>query len=148
MTDNTLIASLPWYDLESTQASLDQLWSDIHTMLTHEVDLPLPDQLERSMAVTEQWRSPGLILSQCCGPDLLTEFGQDLQVIGRPVFNLDCPEGAYFSHVVSRPGARIGDSVRVVLNGETSWSGHHALRRWLLAEGIEVSASFVSGARG
>ena len=38
-----------------------------------------------------------------------------------------------------------GQSVRIVINTETSWSGHHALVHWLSEQAIEVDECFVSG---
>lgn len=127
-----LFGSLPWYDLPATAPVLDRLWSTIRQELTSKTRFKVATTLERNQSLELQWSSPGLLLSQCCGPDLYTRHGQSLRVIGRPILpGLDCEPGDYYSYIVAAKGSSISGSPRIAVNGETSWSGHLSLRQWL-----------------
>ena len=140
------IASLPWYDLPATAAHLDSLWRQLRHPLEELSGLRLPDSLQRDIDVTVQWQSPGLVLSQCCGPDLLGR-ARELVVIGQPVLaGLDCSPGEYFSHVIARPGYELPRESRIAVNSTSSWSGHHALLKWMQAAGLSPAETVTSGA--
>ena len=103
----------------------------------------LPEYLERSLSLQKQWQHPQLLLSQCCGPDLFGAAG-GLEPVARPIFDLACEPGTYFSHVVkvaySHTSAR-----RVVINSPSSRSGCAALLGWLEKRGWTPSKVVVSG---
>jgi hypothetical protein len=139
------IASLPWYDHDKTRLALDQFWHAVAQYLqSHGID-GLPPELQRLVDIKSQWRSCGLILSQCCGPDLFTPEGAGLEVIARPSFaDLSCEAGCYYSVIVGNLTKPHGP-VRAAVNSLSSRSGHFALRDWLQSSGIEISSVQVSG---
>ncbi|WP_107852557.1 PhnD/SsuA/transferrin family substrate-binding protein [Oceanimonas marisflavi] len=141
-----LIASLPWYDLPPAQAGLDAFWCVLRSELEHLSALPLPDALEREMPLIDQWSHAGLLLSQCCGPDLFTPAARYLVPVARPVFaDLECAPGHYYSHIVttSRP---LPARPRLVVNSPSSRSGCAALYEWLRRNEIEPGPVTISGA--
>lgn len=130
----TMITTLPWYDLPGSHAALDRFWKTIRSYLldlTIETPLYLPKKLTRQLSSEQMWQHPGLILSQCCGPDLFRPTTERLDVIARPVFDiLNCEPGFYYSHIIS-PSSVLPPSPRVVANAPSSRSGYLALRQWL-----------------
>jgi len=59
---------------------------------------------------------------------------------------LDAPDGFYFSHIVTLDSIEIREPLRVVINDQSSHSGHTAMRAWLVTNNhshysIEVSGS-------
>ncbi|MBM7454687.1 hypothetical protein HNR62_000516 [Oceanisphaera litoralis] len=161
----SLIASLPWYDLPPLQPGLDAFWSvlrhELHRLSTSRSSnrghWPLPDNLDRHTPLVEQWAHPGLLLSQCCGPDLFTPPAQELVPIARPVFgDLDCTPGQYFSYIVCASGRepdrrrftgrQSAASGRFVINSASSRSGCAALFEWAGASGIDCDQVLISGA--
>lgn len=141
-----LIASLPWYDLPPARTGLDAFWQQLRSELAGHSDLELPVQLDRNMPLAELWASPGLVLSQCCGPDLFTPAARYLQPVARPVFaHLDCEPGHYYSHIVT-VHARLPARPRLVVNSPSSRSGCVALYEWLRRHHIEPGSVVISGA--
>ena len=137
-------AQLPWYDHPGSSAALDRFWRCVREALRASGEYDVPERLTRGVDVRAQWRSPGLLLSQCCGPDLFTPAGADLVPIARPTFaDLDVGAGRYFSHVVGRVPTDVHP--RIVVNETSSRSGHGALREWLGAEGLHAGRVIVSG---
>lgn len=138
-----LIASLPWYDHPVSSAALDLFWAKLQARLVQN-GLAAPVSLNRSTPLAEQWQSPRLLLSQCCGPDLFTSSAGNTYCLGRPAFaDLECPAGYYYSHIVSN-----GNSVSnptVAINSPTSWSGNMALAQWLDERGKDIAHCITSG---
>lgn len=123
-------ASLPWYDFPSTEKYLDSVYRQIRQPLMDSSCHGLPEQLDRLTPLAEQWSDKSLFLSQCCGSDLQSPAGCQLDVIARPLFNsLDGPAGYYFSHIVSR--SKNLATPNIVVNATTSFSGCTALLSWL-----------------
>lgn len=138
------IASLPWYDHPKSAPALNLFWASIKDYLVHNGIAGVPTELNRTLALEFQWQNPGLLLSQCCGPDLFTDAADNVSCLGRPVFNnLDCPPGYYYSHIVSNRKSL--SNPRVAINSLTSWSGNAALRQWLHKRGEQWSRVTVSG---
>lgn len=139
------IASLPWYDSEVKRGALDQFWYAAAQFLGDAGIDRVPRELTRDQSLASLWRSPNLILSQCCGPDLLTEKGSDLYAVARPVFaELDCTPGYYYSYIVSRT-EQPDRTARIVVNSLTSRSGYTALTEWMELNGTGVSEVKISG---
>lgn len=135
---SSLFASLPWYDFPDTEEELDRIWSHVRARLSSVSGRSVSERLERDKDMDTQWCSPSLVLNQCCGPDLFSGPGKNLRVAGRPVLRgLDCEPGSYYSYVVV--SGDLENTVRMVINSTTSWSGHYSLRRWLSDQRIEVS---------
>lgn len=142
-----LVADLPWYDHPPCSGALDAFWAALRDVLSAAGVEDLPETLARGRQPRLLWSEPGLILSQCCGPDLDSDAGRDLEVIARPAFaDLDCGPGDYFSHIVGR--LPMDCPPRLVVNATTSRSGCGALLEWLAVRGIEPGPMVVSGAHG
>jgi len=140
-----VIASLPWYDLPATHTQLDALWKVLRELITEETGLTPAEDLERGVPVASQWQSPGLVLSQCCGPDLF-DGGRELSVIGRPVLKgIGRPPGQYYSRIIVTSGQPLAENPTIAINGESSWSGHLALRDWFDRNDIAPGETVVSG---
>lgn len=140
----SLIASLPWYDHPKSSAALDWFWGKLRSRLVRNGLAAAPLSLNRSIPLPDQWQHPGLVLSQCCGPDLFTRPAENVICLGRPVFqDLDCPPGYYYSHIVSRGVLPANPSVAI--NSPTSWSGNTALGQWLRERGGGCSRCVISG---
>ena len=89
-----MTASFPWYDLPSVRWANDALWRATG----------IGGRLDRDTPPEAQWRSSDLVVSQACGLDLYLSDAPIRPVLA-PVFDLDCEEGSYYSHLV---GAREG----------------------------------------
>ena len=138
-----LIASLPWYDHPVSSSALDSIWTKLRSELVRHGLVGAPFALNRSMSLQDQWRHPGLVLSQCCGPDLFTDAAANVDCLGRPVFqDLDCPPGYYYSHIVGRGEPHPNPAVAI--NSPTSWSGNTALGQWLRERGLECARCVIS----
>lgn len=138
------IASLPWYDHPVSAPALDRFWETLRNRLLGAGLKGAPHNLNRSIPLVNQWQNPGLVLSQCCGPDLFTTSAGKVSCLGRPVFtDLDCPPGYYYSHIVSRDV--LVSNPCVAINSLTSWSGNTALKQWLLEHGVEYSRCVITG---
>lgn len=148
-----LMASLPWYDLPPRQPHLDHFWSVLKRQLHREPcllsNVRLPDCLDRHTPLGQQWASPSLLLSQCCGPDLFTARAQGLTPIARPIFgDLPCAAGHYFSHIVvpSAQASKRPENYRWVINSPSSRSGSCALFEWAQRQALPCQTVLVSGA--
>jgi hypothetical protein len=136
--------SLPWYDLPSNHEAIDKFWSILRKeLLSLDIDR-LPKSLIQSEFTIEQWESADLLISQCCGLDLFGPAAYNLVSLCRPVFsNLDCEDGNYFSHIVSRK--KLPDLPRIAVNSLTSHSGYSALLEWMSKQGIPSGEIIISG---
>jgi hypothetical protein len=140
------IANLPWYDHPASAAALDDFWATMRDALRAAGVATAPASLTRTADLAAQWRSPGLVLGQCCTPDLDTPAGAALVPIARPVFaDLDDAPGHYHSVVVAPPAGGPGTG-RIAINAESSHSGHHALRAWMAQAGLAGGERVVTGA--
>lgn len=138
------LSSLPWYDHPRSSAALDSFWQSMREQLISDGMAGVPARLNRTQPLPDQWRNPGLLLSQCCGPDLFTESAATVSCLGRPVFSdLDCQSGFYYSHIISSASEVANPAVAI--NSPTSWSGNMALGQWLAARGSSISRCVISG---
>ena len=142
------IVSLPWYDLPSAHQALDDFWLLLREALCAQGVERLPHQLHRTTPLQAQWSQLELLLSQCCGLDLFTPATRAVKPIGRPVFDLPCEPGNYFSHIVTTPGTLLGTSLppeRIAINSLSSRSGCTALLSWLKARNWTPHKTLISG---
>lgn len=118
----------PWYDVGSARVGWDALWRALSPYLIELGYGPLDEAFDRRPG-RDQWHDRRLLISQCCGLDVVGQASH-LEPIAAPVFgHLDCEPGDYYSLVVARETP--DQSVSVAINDRHSRSGHTALRHWL-----------------
>lgn len=135
-------ASLPMYDLPELRAATDAWWSSIaHAMRQHGFrDVPLTP--ERSRSLDDVWRDPSLLLSQCCGRDLVTHLHGVVMPVAIPSYSAPgCGPGTYRSWLVVRADDPRQDlpafaGTVAAINDTGSHSGWVALGHTLAREGM------------
>ena len=127
-----LIASLPWYPFKVLESHYRTFWKYMYKELKSQ-GIDAPDTLNPAKYFRTHWRSPDLLLSQCCGYHIATKV-QDLEVVAVPHFDLSggVTPGKYRSVIIKcndMPGDRIEDfrGMVAVYNDDQSYSGHTAL---------------------
>ncbi len=130
----TLSASFPMYDLEEVRGAHEVLWNSVARKLQSAGVEGVPAALDRSRGVHELWTDPGLLLSQCCGADLVGRYAGTLALVATPRYSAPGCDGCLYSSVVlvaedSRATA-ISDlrNAVCVVNSRESHSGANALR--------------------
>ena len=127
-------ASLPMYDLPEVRPALDALWAGLARHLAREGVPDVPCALTHGASLDALWSSADLLLSQCCGYDLLNGFAGALQPLATPCYSAPgCVGPAYASVVVvaeNSPARRLEDLRGGVcaINAWSSHSGMSALR--------------------
>jgi len=127
-------ASLPMYDLPEVRPALDALWDGLARHLTREGVAEVPSGLTHGAPLDALWSSADLLLSQCCGYDLLNPYAGALRPLATPSYRAPgCVGPAYASVVVvaeNSPAHRLEDLRGGVcaINGWSSHSGMSALR--------------------
>ena len=118
----------PWYDVGTATPGWDALWDSLRPILEELGFGPLDHHLDRR-AARSQWADPALLLSQCCGLDVVCR-ASGLQPIAAPLFrDLDCEPGDYYSLVIARDEPP--NHLVVAVNDPHSRSGHTSLIHWL-----------------
>lgn len=128
------IVSFPMYDFPEVRAELETLWAAVATALTARGVTELPDTLQHGEDALRVWSEPDLLLTQCCGYDLVNRFAGKLAPIATPRYSAEGCDGCYYSSAIivsrSNPANHIEElrgSV-CVANGFESHSGMNALR--------------------
>ncbi len=143
--NEALYGSLSWYDNPHTRHALDEFWFSVVQFLRQRGIDNICTDLQRDVGLEALWGSPQLIIGQCCGPDLFTPAGSELNVIARPVFSdLDCRPGNYFSYIMCRTNS-VPRAARVAVNSPSSRSGCYALTEWMEANEVNTTSFTVSG---
>ncbi len=128
------VASLPMYDLPEVRPALDALWGALARNLGREGVAGVPETLVHDRPLHDLWSDPELLLSQCCGYDVVHRFATSLRVVATPRYSArGCAGCTYSSVVVVRaesPVRRVAElrGTRCVINGPESHSGMNALR--------------------
>jgi ABC-type phosphate/phosphonate transport system substrate-binding protein len=144
-------ASLPMYDLPEVRAATAAFWSSLAGNLRRQGLADVPDKLAHDRPVNELWSDPGLLLSQCCGYDVMHRYNDRLLPVATPEYAAPgCLGGTYSSMVVVADDCPF-DDVRdmrgavAVINGAESHSGMSALRH--LVSGRHVDGQFFAGVK-
>lgn len=147
-------ASMPMYDLPEVRPALDAFWSRIADNLAIEGLAWIPEGLTHGRPVRELWSDPDLLISQCCGFDLVKRYRGKLRPILAPRFTAPGCDGCRYCSIVvvsSESRCRSLEDLRgtvCVVNGLESHSGMNALRALvapLNREGRFFSAVKASG---
>ena len=125
--------SMPMYDLPETRAFLDSFWQGLRRHLRREGISNLPHRVSHA-AVFDLWNAPDLLLSQCCGLDLVGRYANRLLPLATPHYGAPGCKGSEYSSVVVVADHVLDDDVLdmagavCVINGWESHSGMNALR--------------------
>lgn len=125
-------ANLPWYDLDEVRTSTDVFWSGLARHL-RAAGFDVSDRLAED-DYESFWRSPDMLLSQCCGYDAVLPLKRTVRVVATPCYRAPgCVGPTYSSFVMVRgesPYGSIEDlrGARAVINNPTSHSGTNGLR--------------------
>ena len=128
------VAGLPMYDLPEARPALDALWAGVTRHLRREGVADAPERLAYELADDALWRAPDLLLSQCCGADLIGAYADALRPLATPCYRAaGCAGGRYASIVVVAEAAAIAglEDLRgrvAAINHPDSHSGSNALR--------------------
>ena len=128
------VASLPMYDLAEARPALDALWAGIARQLRREGVADAPERLTYDLAGSVLWRAPDLLLSQCCGADLMGACADALRPLATPRYRAEgCAGGRYASVLVVADDEDIAglEDLRgrvAAINHPGSHSGSNALR--------------------
>lgn len=128
-----MLASLPMYDRPELAAAHDRLWGLVRARLPE-----APECLTRTGDVWHHWTAPDLLLSQTCSAPFRAKLHGQVSLVGTPVWDLDCPDGAYYSVIVAHPERPERDILAV--NDGLSQSG------WVAAQGLDFESVLVTGA--
>ncbi len=127
-------ASLPMYDLPEVRNAHDTLWSVLAQNLRHHGVNNVPDSLAHGRPVATLWNDPDLLISQCCGYDIVHSYKDILRPIATPQFAaFGCLGENYCSTIVVAENCPYTDvrdmaGTIAVINGLESHSGMSALR--------------------
>ena len=130
-----LIASLPMYSFPEIYRASSSLWRGIAKNLRREGVSDIPDELALGRPLAELWANNNLLLSQCCGYDVVRRYRDTLIPLATPVFDVpECSGREYSSLIVVSDGCPYGDVLEmqgtvVVANGPESHSGMSSLRQ-------------------
>lgn len=137
-----MVASLPMYDLPELRAATDAWWQGVaHAAARHGIH-PVPLALDRTEPAPTIWNSPNLLLSQCCGRDLVTHLAGRVEAVAIPCYRASgCASGTYRSWLVARRADRRGRledffGAVAAVNYTGSHSGWVALAHTLVRAGV------------
>src|SRR5262245_38030836 len=117
------------YDLPEVRGATDAFWARVAARIGRG-----GAALERERAYESTWRDPALVLSQCCGSDLVHALAGRVRVVAVGRYRAPGCEGTlYRSAILVREGARVTEleSLRgatCAVNEAGSHSGDTALR--------------------
>ena len=147
------LVSLPMYDHIAIKEETDSWWSIIRKELSKR-GVGAPANLTRADDTRSIWKDPSLLLTQCCGYDLMVNGYENLEPIVTPIYSFeDCVGGHYCSFIVVAKGKGTSDmpelkGKKLAINGYRSHSGYNALREFFaeaLGEGPHGHEILVSG---
>lgn len=129
-----LVASLPMYDLPEVRPALDTLWAGIARHLKRARIKDVPPALAHDTPVDALWSDPALLLSQCCGYDIIHRYAGRLRPIATPRYDAPGCRGSDFVSLIvvaadsdAHAPADLRGTV-CAINGPHSHSGMNALR--------------------
>lgn len=142
------VAALPMYDLPAVRWANDRLWDFLRDRLRAR-GVAAPDALDRTTPLDEIWTRPDLLLAQTCGYPFASRLRGVVRVLGTPCYAAAGCEGPrYASWLVVRREEAASSLAElrgrvIAINSRDSQSGHHALRRALVA--ADQSGAFAAG---
>lgn len=147
-------ASLPMYDLPGVRNAHDAFWAVLAQNMRNQGVNNVPDHLTRNRHLKTLWNDSDLLMSQCCGYDVVHGYRGVLRPIATPKFAaFGCLGENYCSSIVVADNCPYRDvrdmsGTIAVINGPDSHSGmsslHHLVARRHV-DGRFFSAVLISG---
>ena len=127
-SDLAMRASLPMYDLPNLRAATDAWWLGVAQAAARRGLGPVPLGLDRSDPPGNVWRRHDLVLSQCCGRDLVTHLAGQVAPVAIPSYRAaGCSAGTYRSWLVAGRGdARRKLDAFVGATAAVNYTGSHS----------------------
>lgn len=128
-------ASLPMYSFPETRSARDTFWTVLAHNLRENGIVGVPDELTHDLPVHDLWCDENLLVSQCCGYDVVKPYRGQLLPIATPVYKSPTCLGEYYCSLVIVPEDSPFDDVSQmkgtvgVINGPESHSGMSSLRQ-------------------
>jgi ABC-type phosphate/phosphonate transport system substrate-binding protein len=141
------------YDHAAIADKTDLWWQVIREELLLR-GISAPSHLTRNDDSRSIWTNPDLLLTQCCGYDLMVNGYVELEPIVTPVYGYDDSEnGNYCSYIIVSKSSGIVTAsdlknCKLAVNGYRSHSGYNAMREFMAEElgpGEHGQALLVSG---
>ncbi|MGI9303517.1 MAG: phosphate/phosphite/phosphonate ABC transporter substrate-binding protein [Gammaproteobacteria bacterium] len=132
-----LTASFPMYDLPEVRDALDTIWEGIAQRLRQRGVADVPGALLHGRALPQLWSNPSLLISQCCGYDVVGRYAGRLRPIATPRYSAPGCEGSQYSSAVLVNATNKATELEhlrhsvCAINGPESHSGMNALRALL-----------------
>lgn len=127
-------ASFPMYDMPEVRSATDALWTSLAKNLIANGIANVPEKLQHDKPVRSLWSDTQLLISQCCGYDVVDRYKGLLKPVATPKFKAQgCLGENYCSAIVVAVDCQF-KSVRqmagkvAVINGPESHSGMSSLR--------------------
>jgi ABC-type phosphate/phosphonate transport system substrate-binding protein len=140
-----LNASFPMYNIPEIWAAQSAFWKGIATHLTREGIRDVPSELSHGQPLATLLSDENMLLSQCCGYDVVSGYRETLTTIATPVFDVsDCSGYEYSSLIIVSEECPYQDVLEMrgcaaVANGPESHSGMNALRHLVAPKNINGS---------
>lgn len=140
-----LIASFPMYNIPEIWEAQSALWKGIAYYLAREGIREVPNELSRDQPLAKLLSDENILLSQCCGYDVVRGYRETLTTIATPVFNVsECSGYEYSSLIIVAEERPYQDVLEMrgcaaVANGPESHSGMSALRHLVAPKNINGS---------
>jgi ABC-type phosphate/phosphonate transport system substrate-binding protein len=123
------------YSFPELHSASSSLWRGIAKHLRREGMTDVPDDLAQGRPLAELWSNNSLLLSQCCGYDVVRRYRDTLIPLATPVFDVpECSGREYSSLIVVSDESHYIDVLDMhgtiaVANGPESHSGMSSLRQ-------------------
>jgi ABC-type phosphate/phosphonate transport system substrate-binding protein len=130
------------YDLPELRGATDAWWAGLAQALRRRGVAGAPALLDRTDPPAAVWRDPNLLVSQCCGRDLVTHLAGGVTPVATPCYRAPgCTAGTYRSWLVARrddprPSLRSFAGAIAAVNYLGSHSGWVALGHALARAGL------------
>ena len=127
------VASLPMYNRSEISWALDSFWAALARRLRLAGLKGVPDKLTSDRPVNELWNDPKLLISQCCGHDVVHRYRDTLVPIATPEYSAPgCLAENYCSVVMVARDSAFQDvremfGAVAAINGPESHSGMSTL---------------------
>jgi len=121
-----MIASLPMYDLPEVRDAIDAWWRGIATALRAEGVADVPESLARDSGAGEHWRSPELLLSQCCGYPLTHDLREWLEPVATLCYRVPGCEGPHYASAIVVGAECHASSLGELRGGVAAFSARHS----------------------